>query len=198
MNVSLRSVLGALHNDSLCRERSLEQLVDAAERSRSKRARATARIIARALVTDANESVRLKATEALGEVGNRRDFHALQICSQDSRWEIRASAYSSMASAAGRVALTQIRTGLSDPNPIVRRYAAVALFDVSGCAAQNELKELSDRESNKAARVGILYGLSRCGDTVAAGELKALCSETDPHVSSAAAELLRELPLACK
>jgi HEAT repeat protein len=174
------------------REWALQQALDRAEQ-RGGDSRQVARVFARALIADPDDSVRMQANEALGDVGNASDLFALSERTRDRDWTVRASAYSSMATACGLRAAQRIKAGLADPHAIVRRFAAVALYDLLGAKALEDLRVFLTTETDRRARSGGLAGLAAEGDSQAIKELRVLANEIDPHISSAAKSILSGL-----
>ena len=174
------------------REAALRDAMSRASKSRGE-ASQIARVVARALLSDPDESVRLAATEAIGICGRSSDLFALRERTNDPAWHIRASAFSSMATACGQSSIALIRRGLRDHNPIVRRYAAVALYDVAGASAVEELARMLNRESDLRARPGFLFAVASQGDDEGVRELGILSSHPDSHVASSAKRLLDQV-----
>ncbi|HEY3780873.1 MAG TPA: HEAT repeat domain-containing protein [Fimbriimonadaceae bacterium] len=147
---------------------------------------AAIRPLIRLLAADRNEIVRMKATELLGEVGNRRDHAVLVALTADKCWTVRASAYSSLTQLGRRTSLAVIVNGFQDRNPVVQAYAAVAAFDLVGCQAVDLLTPNMKLFKATRARVGLLHVLAACGDERARGELIVLSELPNQQISSAA------------
>jgi HEAT repeat protein len=155
--------------------------------------RVSARIVARVAVCHRNATVRNLATETLGHVATVADHQALVDRTSDHSWIVRASAYSALAKITRTRRAGDLWKGLSDNNPVVRRYAAVALADVMGQSIVQRFEELLSHERDPRARVGLLLGVARSGNPVAVEELRALTRHEDPWVSSPAAKALTEM-----
>jgi len=106
---------------------------------------------------------------------------------------VRASAYSALAQIGGKRSAATIRAGLKDRDPIVRRYAAVALFDLLGCDAAPTIDEALVSERDDLALSGFYHVLAFCGNREAEEGLKKLSKDEFPSVSSPARSSLVEL-----
>jgi len=114
---------------------------------------------------DSDWQVRDISAEALGEVGNRRDVHALAALLRDPEWVVRASAVSSLSSfPSRRTAILIARCLKEDREPTVRRYAATALLVSQKDRALPELLAQFTVEKSELAKVGISHSLTLLGE----------------------------------
>jgi HEAT repeat protein len=148
------------------------------------------RQLLRKMSADRNEIVRMKVTEGLGLVGNSRDIALLSRLTLDRAWTVRSSAYSSLGQLGNQRALHLIMHGFRDSHPIVRRYAAVAAFDLIGCNAAQLLKAESGRYKATEARIGYLHVLAACGDLGSKLELESIAQDSNMRIASAATDAL--------
>jgi HEAT repeat protein len=151
------------------------------------------RTMMRRLAHDPGEMVRNTATEALAEIGTSEDLDLLISLTKDKKWIVRASAYSSLAALDLQESVPVVQAGIHDRHMLVRRYAAVALYDLIGCEALPGL--ISNRKLFRplSARVALAYILAACGDERALEDLRILAANEDPHVGSPAKESLKEI-----
>ncbi|MEZ0326937.1 MAG: HEAT repeat domain-containing protein [Fimbriimonas sp.] len=181
---------------SLSCEARLLSLVHAVEEFRTSRARnsrGAVREVARVLIHDENESNRIDAVDALQLAGIQADLLALVSCTYDHAWAVRASAYGALVAVGRKRALSHLRRGTFDPNPIVRRYAYVGIFDVLGEESRAELQRHRRSERDPLALIGIDMGLAHLGEESSIAALKENARSTNPHFSSPAKTTLEEL-----
>jgi HEAT repeat protein len=187
------ALAGVLDRDSGVRGHCLSLLGEAYKGEPTRKNRFRMRLAARALLSDSWVCNRDDAVVALGSVGTRDDYHAVVERLEDKEWIVRASAYSTLASIGGRRAAPRFRKGFDDPHPVVRRYAAVALWDLLGKAACDELLEALSHEADDLARIGFLVGLAHCGNAGAIDELRRFAANPDPWLHSTPRGILEEL-----
>ncbi|MEZ0324895.1 MAG: HEAT repeat domain-containing protein [Fimbriimonas sp.] len=113
-------MIGSLSAEA--RSHLLRGLVQAFVRVPGRKARTAVREVARILIHDENESNRIDAVEVLQLAGTRADLLALVACTYDHAWAVRASAYGALVVVGRKRALSHLRRGTFDPDPIVRRY----------------------------------------------------------------------------
>jgi hypothetical protein len=188
-----RLVIQAASRDWCARQEALGEAWELAANTDRRDVRAIARIIARALVTDAVDVVRSDALEALGEIGGPSDHRAVIQAMGDECVVVRSSAVASSGDLIGARAVPRIKAMLDDRHPVVRKYAALALYDTLGCTVTPELRRRLEAEKSQIARVGILFALAICGDLSARIELENLARHPDAKARASARELLAEI-----
>ncbi|HEY3782467.1 MAG TPA: HEAT repeat domain-containing protein [Fimbriimonadaceae bacterium] len=182
----------AVKRDPILREEAIDTILDIGNRTCARQGMVELRRIVRKLTSDRNEMVRMKATEALGVLGNSRDLQLLSRLALDKAWTVRSSAYASLAVLGHRRAILVITKGFHDSHPVVRKYAAVAAYDLIGCDAVPLVKAVESRYRSLEARVGFLLVLSACGDLPSRVELELMAKGPDKRLASSAASALED------
>ncbi len=182
--VALRS------NDWASRSCALKQAIEAFE-DRKRSSKATLLLIARSLLFDPEPTTRSEAVDALYKYGSRGDYRAAIHATQDEEWQVRCTAYSLLAKLGKRSAKKRLMCGMKDCHPIVRRYAAVGLYDALGPDSIAYLEAALRSEKDVLARPGFLHGLAVFGFASAREELAELSSEPNAWISSPAKASLK-------
>ena len=186
-------VLLSLSPHSEDRERAIHDAIALYRSAKSPLGRTSLRAILRVGLTDRDFSVRLIATDEIGTYGRASDALGLKDRLRDPEWPIRAGAASALASLLKRRARPMLLSALEDPDPIVRRYAAVALFDALGDEAISIVRAFYDRETDDLARVGMDSVLASAGHEDARQRLVRFSRSPYPSISSPAIKALQGL-----
>lgn len=186
-----QAIVKSLRNETWVRENNVDALWDAA--IADEKARPLARLVALAGLCDPCEGVRNKACEALYEIGSPRDAGAVSRMCKDESWLVRASAYSTLGRLSGKRYLKRIIGGMDDWDPVVRRYAAVAVADVLGTSSADVIGPYYTTEEYDLAKVGMAYGMALSGSFEALLFLTNARDTEDPWIHEPAKSSLTEL-----
>jgi HEAT repeat protein len=132
----------------------------------------------------------MRAVEALGQIGQRSDLQQLARMRSGEHWVVRASIYSAIAKLGRPLDLPLLQQGLTDRNPVVQRYAIVAIYDLIGCESVTILKPPFGKNKNAATRPAYINVFAKCGDTQALAELKKMAHSDDMRIAGYAQEAL--------
>ncbi len=188
------SVAALFLRDSSSRDHALDGFLRSYEAGgNTAPSRSEIRGLLRIALSDPDFSVRLLATERIGEHGSPSDAFALRDRLRDEEWVIRATAVSSIGLLLKRRAKGTILKAMRDPDPVVRRYAAVALFDTLGAEAVPIVERALAEETDDLARVGMDGVLANAGFEDAKARLVAFSQSKSPKLSSPAINTLREI-----
>ncbi|MGC8668645.1 MAG: HEAT repeat domain-containing protein [Chthonomonadales bacterium] len=143
-----------------------------------------AAVAARALVTDPRPFVRSTAVATLAEVGSSVDLGRFIAAAQDPDWSVRTDAIPGLLRVGGHRTLAVLRSMvLRDPNPVVRRDAAIAISrHQMGPSLAQELVSALNRELSPIACVGLVYALYCLGDRARIEQLVEMLRHPDPLV----------------
>jgi HEAT repeat protein len=121
-----------------------------------------ARIVARALITDAHPEVRSMATETLAVWGNKLDWPHLIRASNDRAWIVRHSVLN-IHSKGKKTKLPILLRLMADKHPVVRRDAALALAELNEASIIPQIEHALSQEKNHGAHLAMLFALYRLG-----------------------------------
>lgn len=175
------------------REQAVKTAVETFETSPKLLTKNELRAILRIAITDSDNFVRDEATQAIGFYGTSKDSICLKDRQKDEDWVIRASAASALASMLGKKARRFLLPALSDENPVVRRYAVIALHDALGTDAIPILRLHYKTEEDESALFGYASAFAKEGDAEALVRLKEFAESTNRQLSSPAIESLKEI-----
>lgn len=150
------------------------------------------RVILRAATCDPAMPVRDLAVGLMMDFGKRGDqFCVIARCS-DPEWMVRATAASTIGNAFPKNAKKHVIPMLRDVDPIVRRYAAVSLWDALGKECEQVIREELATEPVDLARVGLVGVLLRCGDLTCLPEMESYAASPHGSLSEPAKSCLEE------
>jgi HEAT repeat protein len=151
------------------------------------------RVILRAATCDPAMPVRDLAVGLMMDFGKRGDqFCVIARCS-DPEWMVRATAASTIGNAFPKYAKKHVIPMLRDVDPIVRRYAAVALWDAIGKECEEVIREELATDPVDLARIGLVGVLLRCGDLTFLPEMEGYAASPHRWLSGLAQETLKEI-----
>ncbi len=137
------------------------------------------RFLLRGLVNHWDTGERNDAAELLGEIGTWQDHIALKNACSDAEMTVRCAARSSLAYIGKKRVFSFLKALVEDPDPVVRRWTYVAIYDTGHKDAVAWLKNRLGHECNDVARVGLLSALRRSGDEGVVEELTRLTQHVD-------------------
>lgn len=150
-----------------------------------------------ALLRDKSDEVRYDAAQCVGSLrkGSSIAYKDLRSLLSSRNALVRTQAVESLALIGDKDALPRIARLLSDPDPIVRSFAATAIADMKGTTYAKHIDRALRKEKQEIARVGLLEAAFWFGRRKAVNELLGLLSSRDYHVRCSAANALEFLPL---
>lgn len=174
----------ALHPHTEKRSKLLDGMADEAQRaSLSPSRRRTFPLVARAALADPAGNIRWHGLEVLTHVGNYSDWPLIRPHCEHEDLTVRLCALEA-AGAMRAPAHSQIREAIAhDPSPIVRGFAAVALYDMMGDDARPELEAGFETEETIRGRIGFAEALACLGSIHHEEWLKQLPADQEAHIA---------------
>lgn len=150
------------------------------------------RTFIRGLVLSPNEFVRAKAIDLISELGPHSDSRAIRLGMKDESWYVRCSAIEAAVICYPKTALRELPPMLADGHFVVRRIAALGLYDLEGAKIAPLIQEYLRRESHPNAKAGMLGVLIRCGDSFALEEIRTMLESNPSNVQELIVDILEE------
>ncbi len=133
------------------------------------------------------------AAKALGDIGDPRACVALVEVLEDRSASLRLAALKSLGGLRCVEMVATVRAFLSDPDPRIRRTAALTLGEMQDLEASAPLVEMALSDPSPLARPAAIEGLALLGDASVLPRILPLAEDTNAYLRASLAQALVHL-----